>query len=96
MLYRLVAKIGLDRSGIHAVVGQLEAAGVPQHVRVYLHIEAHSLTSSLDHRLGLSSRCTRSHLPAVANLHLLAIKTDHSHQILWISRGCQRDPNKSG
>ena len=34
-----MAKIGLDRSGIDAVVGQLEAAGVAQHVRVDLHIE---------------------------------------------------------
>ena len=51
MLDRLVAKIGLDRPGIDAVVGQLEAAGVAQHVRVDLHIEACSLTSTLDHRL---------------------------------------------
>jgi hypothetical protein len=51
MLDRLVAKIGLDRPGIDAVVGQLEAAGVAQHVRVDLHIEACSLTSALDHRL---------------------------------------------
>src|SRR5580693_264449 len=51
MLDRLVAEIGLDRSGIDAVVGQLEAAGVAQHVRVDLHIEAYSLTSALDHRL---------------------------------------------
>ena len=51
MLDRLVAEIGLDRSGIDAVVGQLEAAGVAQHVRVDLHIEACSLTSALDHRL---------------------------------------------
>ena len=34
------------------------------------------------------------HRPAVANLHLLAIKRDHLHQVLWISRGCQRGPNK--
>ncbi len=51
MLDRLVAKIGLDRSGIDAVVGQLEAAGVAQHMRVDLHIERSSLTSALDHRL---------------------------------------------
>src|SRR4029077_12358141 len=51
MLDRLVAKIGLDRPGIDAVVGQLEAAGVAQHVRVDLHIEPSSLTSALDHRL---------------------------------------------
>jgi hypothetical protein len=34
MLDRLVAEISLDRSGIYAVVGQFEAAGVAQHVRV--------------------------------------------------------------
>jgi hypothetical protein len=31
-----MAEIGLDGSGIDAVVGQLEAAGVAQHVRVDL------------------------------------------------------------
>jgi hypothetical protein len=51
MLDRLVAEIGLDRSGIDAVVGQLEAAGVAQHVRMDLHIEACSHASALDHRL---------------------------------------------
>ena len=50
MLDRLVAEIGLDCSGIDAVVGQLEAASVAQHVRVDLHIEA-NLTSALNHRL---------------------------------------------
>jgi len=34
-----------------AVVSQLEAAGVAQHVRVDLHIETYSLTSALNHRL---------------------------------------------
>jgi hypothetical protein len=43
-----VAEIGLDGPGIDAVVGQLEAAGVAQHVRVDLHIEVCSLTSALD------------------------------------------------
>ena len=33
-----MTKIGLDGSGIDAVVGQFEAAGVAQHVRVDLHI----------------------------------------------------------
>jgi hypothetical protein len=51
MLDRLVAKIGLDRLGIDTVVGQLEPAGVAEHVRVDLHIEASSLASALDHRL---------------------------------------------
>ena len=51
MLDRFVAEVGLDRPGIDAVVGQFEAAGVAEHVRVDLHIEACSLTSALDHRL---------------------------------------------
>ena len=46
-----MTKIGLDCSGIDAVIGQFEAAGVAQHVRVDLHIEPSSLTSALDHRL---------------------------------------------
>jgi hypothetical protein len=56
MLDRLVTKIGLDRSGIHTVVGQLEAASMPEHVRVDLHVEACSLTSALDHRLKAYGR----------------------------------------
>ena len=36
MLDRLVTKIGLDCSGIDAVIGQFEAAGVAQHVGVHL------------------------------------------------------------
>ena len=51
MLDRLVAEIGLDRAGVDALVSQLEAASVAQHVRVDLHIEACSLNSALDHRL---------------------------------------------
>ena len=46
-----MTKIGLDRSGIDAVVGQLEPAGVAQHVRVDLHIEPSSLAGVLNHRL---------------------------------------------
>ena len=37
VLDRLVAQIALDRAGIDAIVGQLVAAGVTQHVWVYLH-----------------------------------------------------------
>ena len=46
-----MTKIGLDRSGIDAVVRQLKPAGMAQHVRVDLHIEPSSLASALDHRL---------------------------------------------
>ena len=46
-----MAEIGLDGPGIDAVVGQLEAASMPEHVRVDLDIEACSLASALDHRL---------------------------------------------
>ena len=51
MLDRLVAEIGLDGPGIDAVVGQLEAAGVAQHVRVDFYIELSGLASALNHRL---------------------------------------------
>ena len=51
MLDRLVAEVGLDGPGIDAVVSQLKPAGVAQHVRVDLHIEACSLTRALDRRL---------------------------------------------
>ena len=46
-----MAEIGLDGPSIDAVVGQLEAASMPEHVRVDLDIEACSLASALDHRL---------------------------------------------
>ena len=46
-----MAEVGLDRSGIDAVIRQFEPAGVAEHVRVDLHIEACSLTSALDRRL---------------------------------------------
>ena len=39
MLDRRVAEIGLNGPGIDAVVRQLEAASMPQHVRLDLHIE---------------------------------------------------------
>jgi hypothetical protein len=46
MLDRFVPEVGLDRPGIDALVGQLKTAGVPQHVRVDLHIGASGLTST--------------------------------------------------
>ena len=52
MLDRLVAEIGLDGPGIDAVVGQLEAAGVAQHVRVDLHIEPSSLAFAVRYVTG--------------------------------------------
>jgi len=42
-----VAEIGLEGTGIVAIVGQGEAAGVPQHVRVGLEGETGRLTSAL-------------------------------------------------
>jgi hypothetical protein len=42
MLVRFMPEIGLDRAGIDALVRQLKSAGVPQHVRLDLHIEARS------------------------------------------------------
>ena len=49
-------EIGLDRAGIDAIVRQLKPTGVPQHVRVKLHIEAGGLTSPLDYRLEAALR----------------------------------------
>ena len=49
-------EIGLDRAGIDALVRQLKSAGMPEHVRVKLHVEAGSLTSALYHRLEAALR----------------------------------------
>jgi hypothetical protein len=56
MLDRFVPEVGLDRPGIDALVGQLKTAGVPQHVRMDLHIEASGITGSLDRRLEAALR----------------------------------------
>ena len=42
-------EIGLQRPGVVALVGQREATGVPQHVRVNLEAEPGSLASALQH-----------------------------------------------
>ena len=46
-----MAEVALNRARIHAVVGQLVAARMAQHVRVYLHGETGSLACALHHRL---------------------------------------------
>ena len=46
-----MAEIVLDRPRVLAVVGQLVAAGVPQHVAVNEEGKARSLTSTSDHAL---------------------------------------------
>jgi hypothetical protein len=51
ILDRLMAKIGLDRSGIDPI-GQLEAAGVAQHVRVDLHFEPSRLAFAVRYVTG--------------------------------------------
>jgi hypothetical protein len=48
-------RIGLDGPGIDAVVDQLEAASMSQHVRVDLHIEANCLTGTFNYRLEAAS-----------------------------------------
>ena len=42
-------EIILERTGWVAIIRQLVAAGVPQHVRVHRKVEAGSLTQALDH-----------------------------------------------
>jgi hypothetical protein len=49
MLDILVAQIRLQRAGIVALVGQGEAAGVPEHVRMRLEFEFGGMTGALDH-----------------------------------------------
>jgi hypothetical protein len=62
VLDRLVAEIALDRAGIDALIGQLIAASVPEHVRVYLHVETRSLARTVHHRLEASGREWRAAL----------------------------------
>ena len=49
-------EIGLDGSGIDAVVGQLEPTGMAKHVRVELHVKPRSRASALHHGLVLAYR----------------------------------------
>ena len=48
MLNVLVPEVGLQRSRIDAVIGQFEAAGVPQHMGMNRETEAGELTGTLD------------------------------------------------
>jgi hypothetical protein len=45
----LVSQIGLKRARIDAVIGELEAAGVPQHVRVHWETESGCNAKPRDH-----------------------------------------------
>ena len=51
-----MSQIALNRAGIDTIVGQLIAAGVTQHARVDLHVEARSRGRALHHRLEASRR----------------------------------------
>jgi hypothetical protein len=51
MLNRFVVQIALDGTGIDAIICQFEAAAMPQHVRVNLHIEPGSLGCASHHGL---------------------------------------------
>ena len=75
MLDRRVAEIGLDRPGIDAVVSQLEAASMAQHVRVDLHIEPSSLASALDHCLIATLGEWRAVKQSAINPDSLGVKT---------------------
>jgi hypothetical protein len=52
----LVAEIGLQRAGIDAVVSELVAAGVPQHVGMDDDVEAGGLAQAGDHFPGSPPR----------------------------------------
>lgn len=49
MLNIAMAKIGLERAGVVALVGESVAAGVPQHVGVHLEAQLDLGPYSLDH-----------------------------------------------
>src|SRR5262249_54702914 len=51
VLDRLVAQIALDRARIDALIGQLVAASMAQHVRVDFHIKARSRSHAFDNCL---------------------------------------------
>ena len=55
-----MTEVSLDGAGIDALVGQLVAARVPEHVRMELHIEARRAAGALDHPLKATGgeRCT--------------------------------------
>ena len=55
VLNGLVAEIALDRAGIDAIVSQLVAAGMTQHVRVHLELELCLLAGPLDQGLKASA-----------------------------------------
>ncbi len=56
MLDRLVAEIRLNGAGIDPLICQLIAAGVSEHVRVYLHVKSRSLAGTFKHCLKAPSR----------------------------------------
>ena len=49
VLNRLVTKVGLNGAGIDAVIGQLKAGRMPQHVRMDGKWQLRGVTSSFDH-----------------------------------------------
>src|SRR5215467_10096688 len=57
-----VPEISLQRTGIDAVIGEFEAAGVPQHVRVHWETETSREAESSDHLAEARRRERRSAL----------------------------------
>jgi hypothetical protein len=49
MLDIFVPEIALQRTGVDAIISELKAAGVPQHVRMYLEIETSSHPKPRNH-----------------------------------------------
>jgi hypothetical protein len=62
MLNRLVTQVTLDGARIDAVIRQLVATAMPQHVWMNLHIEARRLRRTLDHGLKATIREWRATL----------------------------------
>ena len=55
-------EIGLQRAGIDAVIGELEAAGVPQHVRMHRETETGGNAKPRDHLAKARGRERRTAL----------------------------------
>ena len=67
VLDRFVAEIGLDRTGIDAIIRQLKSTGMAEHMRVDFHFETGSLTGTLKHGLKAPLREWR---PALTHEHV--------------------------
>jgi hypothetical protein len=91
-----VAEVSLQGSGVVALIGEREAAGVPQHVRVGLEAKTRLSASALDHSSEASGAEGRSSLRSEHEGRLrllLALKAPQGSQFIAEDRvGARRAP----